>query len=198
MPNTKSIFELLKKDHREVERLISQLEKMDEDESDERDELFTELKQKITAHSKAEEQAFYDTLEEDEESEDLVEEAKCEHEEVEEILEEMEGMGSDDDEWETKLADLKQDLQHHIREEEGEIFEKAKEALSQEDLQEIGEEFLELKAQYGSDEDEEMEVEEEEEEEDDQPSVGTSRSAGGRSAGGRSSNRNQGQRRSAS
>ncbi len=153
--NTKNILELLKKDHREFEKIISRLEQMsDEEETDEREELFSDLKQKIVAHSKAEEQAFYDRLEREEEAEDLIQEAHSEHEEVEECLEEMESMSPGERGWEIKLSDLKQDLKHHIREEESEVFAKAREFLDQDEFRTIGQEFLEIKAMYGIDEDE--------------------------------------------
>lgn len=78
---------------------------------------------------------------------EMIEEATEEHAEVANLLEELEEIGPESEEWRSKLAELKKSVLHHVKEEEGEIFKKAKDLLEKEELQTLGKEFQDAKKQ---------------------------------------------------
>jgi hypothetical protein len=89
-------------------------------------------RQELLAHSKCEEREFYTVLQRNDEISDKIEHAYEEHAEVEEGLQELSDMEEEDEEWMSKFAELREDLEHHIKEEEGELFPKAREILGEE------------------------------------------------------------------
>ncbi len=146
------IYELLEKDHREVQSLLQQIEDALEDEDfDHAEDLFQKAKAELTAHSKAEEEVFYEPLKVvslEEEGEELAWEGEEEHHVVALLLNELSRLGADEDAWKAKLKVLSELVDHHIEEEEGEIFEEARKCFSDEDAEEIAENFEELKETY--------------------------------------------------
>lgn len=139
------IFQVLKKDHQTVKDLFKKLEGTGERAAKTREKLFAQLKEDIEAHSHGEETVFYPALREQSEMEDAVDEALKEHEGVANLLEEMEEMDTDSEDWSTKLAELKKNVLHHVKEEEGEIFKKAKDILTKEEIQSLAKEFQDAK-----------------------------------------------------
>jgi hemerythrin-like domain-containing protein len=95
-----------------------------------------------------EEKFFYPVLEEKEELRDLISEAYKEHNEAKALISEMEDMDERDENWTAKLRELKQSVDHHIEEEESKVFERARNALSQEEAEEIARQFIEFKRSY--------------------------------------------------
>jgi hemerythrin superfamily protein len=140
----KGIFALLAQDHREVEDLMKRIENAENEASCM--ELFAELKSTLLAHSQAEDEVLYSRLDEDEATESLIGEARDEHQSVEDMLEEL-GEIEDEDDWMERFQDLKQSVQHHVGEEEGELFAAAREILSDDEIEELGHEFTEIKAE---------------------------------------------------
>jgi hemerythrin superfamily protein len=141
------IFQILKKDHQTVKDLFKKLEGTSARASKSREKLFTQLQEDLEAHSQGEEAVFYPALRENAEMVDMINEATEEHAEVESLLEELEELGSESEEWRSKLAELKKSVLHHVKEEEGDIFKKAKEILAKEEIQRLGKEFQEAKKQ---------------------------------------------------
>jgi len=145
------IFQLLEKDHREVKSMMRQIAEGNGD--GRRRQIFEKFKAELLAHSKCEEREFYTVLQRNDEISDKIEHAYEEHAEVEEGLQELSDMEEEDDEWMSKFAELREDLEHHIKEEEGELFPKAREILGEE-AEEIGRHFEEAKEQYRATQDE--------------------------------------------
>lgn len=141
------IFQILKKDHQTAKDLFKKLETTGPRAVKSREKLFSQLKDDLEAHSHGEEAVFYPALRENAEMVDLINEATEEHAEVENLLEDLEAMGAESEEWGSKLAELKKSVLHHVKEEEGEIFKKAKEILDKEEIQKMGKEFQEAKKQ---------------------------------------------------
>ncbi len=141
------IFQILKKDHQTVKDLFTKLEGTGARAAKGREKLFTQLKNDLEAHSHGEEAVFYPALRENAEMVDIINEATEEHTEVENLLEELEELGPESEEWDSKLAQLKKSVLHHVKEEEGEIFKKAKEILEKEEIQTLGKEFQDAKKQ---------------------------------------------------
>jgi iron-sulfur cluster repair protein YtfE (RIC family) len=131
-------FELLKKDHEKVSGIFEKLEPTTERGVKTREELFAQLKQELEIHSKIEEQILYPVLKEAEETHDITLEAFEEHNVVKTLLTELDELSKGDETWEAKLTVLKENVEHHVEEEEGEMFKKARKVLSSEQIEALG------------------------------------------------------------
>jgi hemerythrin superfamily protein len=136
---------LLKADHRKVEELFKKLEDTTERAVKTRTELFEKLKMELTVHALAEEAVLYPENKEIESTRELGFEAVEEHHVVKILLDELSELSPDTEEWTAKLSVLKENVKHHVKEEEGEIFPKTKKALSAEELDEMGARLFEEK-----------------------------------------------------
>lgn len=125
MPNTvtPSVFDLLEADHRKVEKLFKQLERA---EGDEKVGLAREICLELSVHAEAEERAFYPAAREalDEEGDDLVREAIVEHRTLKQLIAEIDGSSPKQDLFEANLKVLQEYVEHHVKEEEKELFPK--------------------------------------------------------------------------
>ncbi|PYS48085.1 MAG: hypothetical protein DMF68_14195 [Acidobacteria bacterium] len=131
-------FELLKKDHEKVSGIFEKLETTTERGVKTREELFTQLKQELDIHAQIEEQIFYPVLEEADETHEITLEAFEEHAVFKQLLSELEQLSKDDETWGAKLKVLKENVEHHVEEEEGEMFTGAREVLSSEQIEALG------------------------------------------------------------
>lgn len=142
MRDTIDALELLTMQHDEVEMLIEQIE--ENDDADEKAELFRELADKLAAHSTMEEKLFYPSVM-DESTEELLLESTEEHLAVKRVLADMLAMDVEDERFDAKLSVLKEQVRHHARdEEEGELFPKIRRAFSQDELAALGNECMAL------------------------------------------------------
>ena len=145
-------IELLKEDHREALELLDRLENL-EDELDQDDEgvevlpteLFNQLKSALTLHTRLEEQVFYPAMREFDETREQIGEALEEHQAVDQILDEMSDLSPGDEEFIDKLEELKENLEHHIEEEEDDLFPKAEELCTKKRLDEMGRQMQQMK-----------------------------------------------------
>jgi hemerythrin superfamily protein len=135
------VYELLKKDHETVKKLFAELEETDEEQAEKRERLFSTLNQELTVHALAEEKFFYPALKGEAEAEDHTLEAIEEHKVVKKLLKELEANKKDSKEWAAKLKVLQENVEHHVEEEEGELFEKAEEILDEDESERIAEEI---------------------------------------------------------
>ena len=131
-------FELLKKDHEKVSGIFEKLETTTERGVKTREELFTQLKQELDIHAQIEEQIFYPALEEAKETHEITLEAFEEHAVVKQLLAELEQLSKDDETWGAKLKVLQENVEHHVEEEEGEMFSGARKVLSSEQIEALG------------------------------------------------------------
>jgi hemerythrin-like domain-containing protein len=107
------------------------------------EEVFVELE----VHAQLEEQVFYPTVnEETEEGPGLVKEALQEHETVKQLIQELRAMGPEGQEFDARFTELMHKVEHHVEEEETEMFPVAEVELD-EDLGEMMEEMQEIKQQ---------------------------------------------------
>ncbi|MBI3653062.1 MAG: hemerythrin domain-containing protein [Acidobacteria bacterium] len=147
-------IELLKEDHRETLELLERLETL-EDEMDAEDdgievlptELFNQLKAALTLHTQLEERIFYPALRAFAETREMIPEALAEHQAVDELLEEMAQLSPHEEEFQNKLEELREQVEHHIEEEEDEMFPKAEELCGQQRLDELGQQLQQMKQQ---------------------------------------------------
>jgi len=143
-----SIYQRLKDDHRDVKHLLQELDGKSARASKPKSALFDELKQMVTAHARAGEKVFYDTLRSSKAAHDLALEGYEEHHVVDALLHEMSQLSLGDDQWQAKLSVVTENLEHHIKEEEEEIFPKARKILSDKQAKELGEAFTAEKSKY--------------------------------------------------
>ena len=109
---------MLEDDHREVERMLDELEPTTERAIKTRTELFERLKEALSVHEIIEEEIFYPALREHPKAKDIVLEAYEEHNVVDSILGELERLPVDDETWGAKAMVMIENLRHHIEEEE--------------------------------------------------------------------------------
>lgn len=140
-----SIYEELKRDHDRVRALLKEIEDMSSRASKGREKSFETLKEMMTAHSRAEERTFYSALKSSPEAKDEALEGYEEHHIVDVLMREIARLDPSDDRWKAKFSVLKENIEHHAEEEESEIFDKAREVLSDEEAEELGGKFLTAK-----------------------------------------------------
>jgi len=128
--------QLLKQDHREVEKMFDEYEQLEAD-ADKLD-LFQNIALALKVHTTIEEEIFYPEERGDVE-EDMLDEAYVEHDGAKKLIAEIEGMQPGDDLYDAKVKVLGEYIKHHVKEEEqpGGIFAQAK--RGEEDLDAMGE-----------------------------------------------------------
>src|SRR5918995_2260462 len=136
-------FKLLQTDHRNVAALFDQLERAS---GKAKLSVFNQIKTELELHTHIEETIFYPALEKPEETHDLTLEAYEEHAVVKNLLSELGRAKTADDEWEAQAKMLKENVEHHVEEEENELFPKAESALGQEEIVALGEQLEAEKA----------------------------------------------------
>jgi hemerythrin-like domain-containing protein len=130
---------MLTDDHRDVKRLLDELETTTERGVKTRHELFERIKELLTVHETIEEEIFYPALREHPKTKEIALEGYEEHDVVDLIMGELATLPTDDETWGPKAKVMIENLRHHIEEEEGEMFPAARRALSAEELRELGE-----------------------------------------------------------
>jgi hemerythrin-like domain-containing protein len=133
------LYSLLKRDHQRILALIEELE--DSDDNDARAQLFTQLRAEMAVHKEAEERTLYAALSILPEISDMIEEAMEEHVDMEELIEELDGLSPDDPDFAAQVSELREEIDHHFTEEETEIFARAKEVLTADQASKVAEEF---------------------------------------------------------
>ena len=128
-------FELLKADHRKVSKLFDQLESVD---GDKKLEVFEQIKAELDLHAHIEETILYPALEKPKETHEMTLEAYEEHKLVKTLLAELAQARSANDEWQAKAKVLRENVDHHVEEEENELFETAEDAFSDEEVEALG------------------------------------------------------------
>lgn len=131
-------FKLLKEDHEKVADLFEKLESTTEKAVKKREELFDKLMNELEIHAQIEEQIFYPALKKANETREVTLEGFEEHKVIKQLLAEMDELPRDSEQWTAKLSVLQENVEHHVEEEEGEMFKSAREAFSKEQLQDLG------------------------------------------------------------
>lgn len=137
-------FELLKADHQKVAKLFDRLEAAS---GKAKLNVFEQIKKELELHAEVEETIFYPALEKPEETHDLTLEAYDEHKVVKTLLAELAGSKSATEEWQAQVKVLRENVEHHVDEEENELFDKASDALNDEEIESLGERMEAAKAQ---------------------------------------------------
>ena len=130
---------LLKEDHLKVKKMLAELESTTERGVKTREELFTKVKQELVVHEAIEEEIFYPALKDHPKTKEIALEGYEEHHVVDTVMAEIEGVAYDDEKWGAKFTVMKENLEHHIEEEEGEMFKQARQVFDQDELTQLGE-----------------------------------------------------------
>ena len=136
---------LLKDDHAKVKRMLAEGESTTERGEKTRTELFAKLKEEMVLHERIEEEIFYPALKEHPKARDIVLEGFEEHHVVDEIMGELEATDVTDETWGAKFKVMKENIEHHIEEEEGEMFKQARQVFENDELEQLGARMMELK-----------------------------------------------------
>jgi hemerythrin superfamily protein len=138
--------ELLMKDHENVQGLFAQFERARED-AQKKSMLFEKIRDELQMHTKVEEEIFYPAVEElpIERAKDDIERSIQDHEEVDDLLDELQSLSPDDADFDEKMAELMDAVRSHIQLEQEKVFKVARAGLGEEQLQELGREMEEFK-----------------------------------------------------
>jgi hypothetical protein len=139
-------IELLETDHRRLERLLKQAEKTDARSARRRTELLDTIGTELGVHEQIEEQVFYPALQSHPEGKAIVLEGYEEHHVANVIIGELRGLAKDDERWGAKVKVLRESIEHHIEEEEGEMFRTARAVMGQDELRQLGRQMAEMKS----------------------------------------------------
>ncbi len=121
----KDIFDRLKEDHEEMRRYLDELV------AEFDGSLFTKLARELESHQSAEEHVLYAAIVSDEKTHGLALEGKEEHHVADLLLRELKANDKGTDVWMAKLSVLKENVEHHLGEEEAELFPAARSVLSE-------------------------------------------------------------------
>ena len=126
MPTDKDALSLLKGDHDDVKKLFKEIEAEEDQEA-----IFNQIKEALEVHATIEEEIFYPAVKKarSEEVKDEVREAYEEHKQVKALLAAIAEISPEDESYSAKIKVLKEDVEHHVKEEEGEMFPDARKYL---------------------------------------------------------------------
>ena len=157
--NETDAIALLTADHKTVKALFKQFEQLKEhdDAGEQKARLVQQICNELTVHAQVEEELFYPAVRDAIDDDDLMDEADIEHASAKELIAQLEELAPGDDHYDARVTVLGEYIDHHVKEEEGEMFDKARKADV--DTRALGEQIVErkeeLKADLGVAEDDE-------------------------------------------
>lgn len=146
MPKTKSAHDaiaLLKEDHAKVKKAFKEFEKLDHEDTATVKELVSSVCEDLKVHTSIEEEIFYPAVRAEIDDDDLMNEAKIEHQSAKDLIEQLEKLEADDPLYVPTFTVLAEYVRHHIEEEEGEMFPQVKKLDL--DLEALAERMMERK-----------------------------------------------------
>ena len=129
------IYAVLEQEHREMEQLLNELSEQFNEGT------FKHLAEELASHTGAEEKAFYDAVIDAPEAHEPILEGYEEHHVVDLILRELKANEHGTERWMAKFKVLKENVEHHIEEEESIMFDATKQVVSEEAAARMAEEF---------------------------------------------------------
>lgn len=139
---------LLTEDHKRVQKLFRDFEKRKEDEDESRQELVKQICAELTIHAEIEEELFYPAARDAIDEQDLLDEAEVEHTSAKNLIAQLSSMDLEDELYDAKVTVLGEYINHHVKEEQDELFPKVKKAKI--DLKALGEQLMERKKELES------------------------------------------------
>jgi hemerythrin superfamily protein len=148
---------LLKDDHKTVEKLFKQYEKLAKQNDEKADlnakaDLVAQMIKELTTHAYIEETVFYPAAKAaSSDTKDEVLESVEEHHMVVWLLSELGGLDPADESYDPKVRVLMENVRHHVKEEEGELFPNVRKVMGRKLLQDLGEQMQAAKQEAPSD-----------------------------------------------
>jgi len=143
---TPNAITMLTEDHAKVRKMFKQFEKSHENmEDSEKAELVQQICMELTVHAQLEEEIFYPAAREAIEQQELLDEAEVEHASVKDLVSQLQGMEPGDELYDAKVTVLGEYVDHHVQEEEKQMFPKVRKARL--DLEYLAEQIAERKQQ---------------------------------------------------
>ncbi len=127
-------IELLKTQHEEAKGLFDQIEAA---EDEDKEELFEQLADALAVHATIEEKHFYPATR-NARTEELLQEAVEEHLSVKRLIADLLDMSPEDAQFDAKVTVLREQVEHHVEEEEGELFPRVKKMFKEDELEDLG------------------------------------------------------------
>jgi hypothetical protein len=137
---------LLQADHRRFENLLKEGEATTDRAKKGRREILKTLTSELNVHEAIEEKILYPALEPHAEAHDLVLESYQEHHVADMVIKELHDVATDDEQWGAKFKVLKENVEHHISDEEYKLFPVARGVLKKDELLALGKKMRELKS----------------------------------------------------
>lgn len=131
-------IDLLESQHREVEKLFSRVESAKT--SSEKQKLFETIADKLAVHATIEEHQFYPTVRA-KRTEDILLESLEEHVGIKRVLADLLRTSASDETFDAKLKVLKEQVEHHVKEEETDLFPKSRKVVDKTTLEALGQEM---------------------------------------------------------
>ena len=138
-----NIFEQIRKDHETQRTLIDLLVKTD-GASEGREELYEKLKKELQVHADAEERYFYRPLMEADLTQDQARHSVAEHQEIDELIEQLDNTEMSSPGWLPTAKKLKESVLHHLDEEEHQVFQMAGKVLSEEQKSQLAQSYRKM------------------------------------------------------
>ena len=138
-------YQMLMKDHRNVDDLFEKIEKTDDGQHREREQLFAKLREELELHTEIEERLFYPEMKKHPGTKELAGEALEEHGEVKRLLKELAKLSPGEEHWSDMIEELDHAVEHHVREEEEQMFPAARKEISEARADELGRQIEEMK-----------------------------------------------------
>lgn len=128
----KDACDLLDADHKAVKKMFKEYEELAGSRArgatQKKKELAQQICQELTVHAQVEEEIFYPALRETLKDADLLDEAAVEHQSAKDLVAQIQAAGEPDEMFDAKVKVLGEYVDHHVKEERGEIFPKARSA----------------------------------------------------------------------
>ena len=135
--------DLIKEDHKRLRKLLD--ETLEAQGGEQREEAMDHLRTELVAHERMEEEVLYPRLRDEQKVRDSVLEGYEEHHVADVILDELLDVPPETDLWKAKVKVLKENVEHHMDEEESELLKKAKSVLDRDELDRLGERMERIK-----------------------------------------------------
>ena len=129
---------MLRKDHARLRALMARLGRTSDRARVTRRDLFGRLKTELTVHETIEEEIFYPALKEHPRAKDIVLEGIEEHNVVDAILGELTDLEPTHETWGAKAEVMRENVEHHLGEEEADMFVKARRIFDPSELEALG------------------------------------------------------------
>ena len=142
MPKQNAIA-VLKADHAAVKKLFAQEQRAANQDDEKKQNIFHQIENALTVHATIEEEIFYPAVKKarEEHVQDEVREAYAEHQQMRNLIAQLARITPGDKTWEMKVKVLREDVEHHVKEEEGEMFPDARKFLGEKRLVALGAEL---------------------------------------------------------